>query len=98
MQEAQYRACSQIGRNAYATIGAGMCTAGSPWGTITAANSSDQVGRNLADHPISLVYGITDDPVYGYRGPLSTSGIESLRDGTFRQYRGACRMGPARAT
>lgn len=64
----------------------------SPWGNITAANSSDQVGRNLADHPISLVYGITDDPVYGYRGPLSTSGIESLRDGTFRQHRGAFRM------
>lgn len=64
----------------------------SPWGNITAANSSDQVGRNLADHPVSLVYGITDDPVYGYRGPLSTSGIEHLRDGAFRQYRGAFRM------
>lgn len=64
----------------------------SPWGNITAANSSDQVGRNLADHPVSLVYGITDDPIYGYRGPLSTSGIESLRDGQYRQYRGAFRM------
>jgi choline dehydrogenase-like flavoprotein len=64
----------------------------SPWGNITAANSSDQVGRNLADHPVSLVYGITDDPIYGYRGPLSTSGIESLRDGAFRQHRGAFRM------
>jgi glucose dehydrogenase len=64
----------------------------SPWGSNTAANRSDQVGRNLADHPISLVYGITDEPVYGYRGPLSTSGIESLRDGAFRQYRGAFRM------
>jgi choline dehydrogenase-like flavoprotein len=64
----------------------------SPFGRITVANSSGQVGQNLADHPVSLVYGITDEPVYGYRGPLSTSGIESLRDGAFRQYRGAFRM------
>ncbi len=64
----------------------------SPCGTITVANQSDQVGRNLADHPVSLVYGMTDEPVYGYRGPLSTSGVESLRDGPFRQFRGAFRM------
>lgn len=64
----------------------------SPCGTTTVANQSGQVGRNLADHPVSLVYALTDNPVYGYRGPLSTSGIESLRDGSFRQYRGAFRM------
>ena len=64
----------------------------SPWGTKTVANSSTQVGRNLADHPVSLVYALTDEPVYGYRGPLSTSGVESLRDGKFRSYRGAFRM------
>lgn len=64
----------------------------SPCGTITVANQSDQVGRNLADHPVSLVYGLTDQPVYGYRGPLSTSGVESLRDGAFRKFRGAFRM------
>lgn len=64
----------------------------SPCGTITVANQSDQVGRNLADHPVSLVYGLTDEPVYGYRGPLSTSGVESLRDGAFRRFRGAFRM------
>jgi choline dehydrogenase-like flavoprotein len=64
----------------------------SPCGTITVANQSDQVGRNLADHPTSLVYALTDNPVYGYRGPLSTSGVESLRDGGFRTYRGAFRM------
>ena len=61
-------------------------------GQPTVANQSDQVGRNLADHPVSLVYALTDQPVYGYRGPLSTSGIESLRDGEFRKYRGAFRM------
>ena len=64
----------------------------SPCGSITVANQSDQVGRNLADHPVSLVYALTDQPVYGYRGPLSTSGVESLRDGSFRTYRGAFRM------
>jgi glucose dehydrogenase len=64
----------------------------SPCGSFTVANQFDQVGRNLADHPVSLVYGLTDNPVYGYRGPLSTSGVESLRDGEFRKYRGAFRM------
>jgi choline dehydrogenase-like flavoprotein len=61
-------------------------------GQPTVANQSGQVGRNLADHPVSLVYALTDQPLYGYRGPLSTSGIESLRDGAFRTYRGAFRM------
>ena len=64
----------------------------SPCGSITVANQSGQVGRNLADHPVSLVYALVDNPVYGYRGPLSTSGVESLRDGDFRKYRGAFRM------
>jgi len=65
----------------------------SPWKTnTTVANTSDQVGRNLADHPVSLVYALVDDPVYPYRGPLATSGIESLRDGAFRSQRGCFRM------
>ena len=64
----------------------------SPCGSITAANQSDQVGRNLADHPVALVYARADAPMYQYRGPVSTSGMEQLRDGTFRKYRGAGRM------
>lgn len=64
----------------------------SPCGSITVANQSDQVGRNLADHPVALVYARADEPMYQYRGPLSTSGVETLRDGTFRKYRGAGRM------
>ncbi|MEI8599857.1 GMC family oxidoreductase [Shewanella sp. PP-Sp27a-2] len=32
------------------------------------------------------------DPVYGFRGPLSTAGIESLRDGAFRKDRAAYRI------
>ncbi len=48
------------------------------------ANSSDQVGRNLMDHIMYLGWGLSSDPIYPYRGPLSTSGIESLRDGDLR--------------
>ncbi|NER96593.1 MAG: GMC family oxidoreductase [Symploca sp. SIO1B1] len=56
------------------------------------ANSSGQVGRNLMDHVIYLSWGLTKDPVYPYRGPLSTSGIESVREGEFRKYRAAYRI------
>jgi glucose dehydrogenase len=56
------------------------------------ANSSDQVGRNLMDHPTQLSWALAKDPVYPYRGPLSTSGIENLRDGPFRRQRGAFRI------
>jgi choline dehydrogenase-like flavoprotein len=57
-----------------------------------AANSSDQVGRNLMDHPTQLSWALANDAVYPYRGPLSTSGIENLRDGEFRKIRGAFRI------
>lgn len=56
------------------------------------ANSSGQVGRNLSDHPTQLSWALTKDPVYPYRGPLSTSGIEMLRDGAFRSKRSAFRI------
>jgi choline dehydrogenase-like flavoprotein len=56
------------------------------------ANSSDQVGRNLMDHPTQLSYAQTIDPVGAYRAPLSTAGIEALRDGPFRSERGAFRI------
>ena len=56
------------------------------------ANSSDQVGRNLMDHPIQLNWALMSEPLYPYRGPLSTSGIESLRDGGFRSQRAAFRI------
>ncbi len=56
------------------------------------ANSSDQMGRNLMDHIMYLGWGLAKDPVFPYRGPLSTSGIESLRDGAFRSERAAYRI------
>jgi choline dehydrogenase-like flavoprotein len=48
------------------------------------ANSSDQVGRNLMDHPTVLSWGLAAEPVWPYRGPLSTAGIESTRAGAWR--------------
>ncbi len=52
-----------------------------------AANSSDQVGRNLMDHPYLYTWGYSskDKRVYPFRGPDTTSGMESLRDGKFRK-------------
>ena len=56
------------------------------------ANHSDQVGRNLMDHPTQLSWALSKDPLWPYRGPLSTSGIENLRDGSFRRRRPAFRI------
>lgn len=56
------------------------------------ANSSGQMGRNLMDHPLYLAWALAPAPVFGYRGPLATSGIESLRDGEFRSERAAFRI------
>jgi glucose dehydrogenase len=56
------------------------------------ANASDQVGRNLMDHPIQLSWALARDPVWPYRGPQSTSGIEGPRDGAFRRDRPASRI------
>lgn len=56
------------------------------------ANASDQVGRHLMDHPVQLSWALTKEPVWPYRGPISTSGIENLRDGAFRRERGAFRV------
>ncbi len=56
------------------------------------ANSSGLVGANLMDHPLYLAWALAPDPIFPYRGPLSTSGIESLRDGPFRKERAAFRI------
>lgn len=56
------------------------------------ANGSGQVGRNLMDHPTQLSWALANNPVFPFRGPLSTSGIENLRDGDFRRLRGAFRI------
>lgn len=56
------------------------------------ANSSGHVGQHLMDHPIYLSWALTDQQIFGYRGPLSTSGIESMRDGPFRSKHAAFRI------
>jgi choline dehydrogenase-like flavoprotein len=54
-----------------------------------AANSSDQVGRNLMDHMCFLTWGSFPEPVYPFRGPGSTTNISSFRDGNFRSLHSA---------
>jgi choline dehydrogenase-like flavoprotein len=55
-------------------------------------NSSGQVGRNLMDHPMYVPWGLLPQSAFPYRGPLSTSGIEDLRDGDFRKERASFRI------
>ena len=57
-----------------------------------AANSSDQVGRNLMDHPFLISWALADEPLGTFRGPGSTSGIETLRDGPYRADHAAFRV------
>jgi choline dehydrogenase-like flavoprotein len=54
------------------------------------ANSSDQVGRNLMDHPTLVTWGLTDEPVWPFRGPGATNTIPTFRDGPFRSEMAAC--------
>ena len=56
-----------------------------------AGNRSGQVGRNLMDHPYLYAWGTAPTRVYPFRGPDTTSGIESLRDGNFRKKHAAFR-------
>ena len=55
-----------------------------------AANSSDQVGRNLMDHMCLLTWGLLPKKAYPFRGPGSTTNIPTLRDGEFRKEHAAC--------
>ena len=56
------------------------------------ANTSDQVGKNLMDHLSKSTFGIAPDKLFPFRGPPSTSGIESFRDGDFRKTRAGFRI------
>ncbi len=49
------------------------------------SDDSGQLGRNFMDHPYLALYGLAPRPVYPFRGPDTTSGVESLRDGKFRE-------------
>ncbi|MBC2845074.1 GMC family oxidoreductase [Winogradskyella flava] len=56
------------------------------------ANSSDQVGRNLMDHAQGYVTALTNEKIYPFRGPLTTSGIDAFRDGEQRKELSAFRI------
>jgi choline dehydrogenase-like flavoprotein len=63
-----------------------------PHGVANRRDDKGSVGKYLMDHPLYLAWALTDKPVWGYRGPLSTAGIEVCRDGQFRRDRGAFRI------
>jgi choline dehydrogenase-like flavoprotein len=58
-----------------------------------AAKTSGQVGRNLMDHPYMLTWALMPEKEYvgPFRGPFSSSGIPSFRDGKFRNRHSAFR-------
>jgi choline dehydrogenase-like flavoprotein len=56
------------------------------------ANSSGQVGRNLMDHPQGAGGCLSPEPLFPFRGPPTTSGIDVFRDGAFRKDHAAFRM------
>jgi glucose dehydrogenase len=72
----------------------------SPWKDgLTVANSSNMVGRNLMDHICLVVWGNLKAengngyfPVFPYRGPMSTSGIETFRNTPQRSKTAAFRI------
>jgi choline dehydrogenase-like flavoprotein len=58
------------------------------------ANSSDNVGRHLMDHPTLLAWAEMpkDDPIGAFRGPGHTSGLECFRTGPGRRDRAPFRI------
>ncbi|MET4175924.1 choline dehydrogenase-like flavoprotein [Bradyrhizobium sp. LA6.1] len=64
----------------------------SPDGVANRKDGKGFVGKYLMDHPLYLAWALAPKPVWGYRGPLSTAGIEICRDGAFRRDRGAFRV------
>ncbi|WP_444997465.1 FAD-dependent oxidoreductase [Aliikangiella sp. IMCC44359] len=56
------------------------------------ANGSGVVGRYLMDHDVKITWAQLNTPLYPFRGPQSTCGVESLRSGNFRKNRAAYRI------
>jgi choline dehydrogenase-like flavoprotein len=56
------------------------------------ANRSGQVGRNLMDHPYPLIWATLAESVGTFRGPGSSAGIDTMRDGPFRATAAAFRV------
>ena len=56
------------------------------------AGGSGLVGKNLMDHPQGYGVGIFKEPLFTFRGPPTTSGIDVFRDGEFRKDSAAFRI------
>jgi choline dehydrogenase-like flavoprotein len=56
------------------------------------AQCSGMVGKNLMDHPQGYGVGVYTDPIFTFRGPPTTSGIDDYRDGDFRKDSAAFRI------
>lgn len=56
------------------------------------ANQSDQVGRNLMDHLQGQLAAVVPKPLFPYRGPPTTVGVDTFRDGAFRGSHAAFRL------
>jgi choline dehydrogenase-like flavoprotein len=56
-----------------------------------ASDPNSVIGKYLMDHPGSASYGLVPDPVYPFRGPSTTSQIDTTRDGPFRKWRAGFR-------
>ncbi len=52
-------------------------------------SSSGLVGKNLMDHPYLLTWGLMPEVTGTMRGPISTSGIGTFRQGSFRHKQAA---------
>jgi choline dehydrogenase-like flavoprotein len=63
-----------------------------PNGAANGRDGKGVIGKNLMDHPLYLAWALAPKPIWGYRGPLATAGIEVCRDGDFRRTRGAFRI------
>ena len=50
-----------------------------------ANKGNNEVGHNLMDHPFSYTWALATESMGSFRGPIQTSGIETLRDGAFRR-------------
>jgi choline dehydrogenase-like flavoprotein len=55
-------------------------------------SKSRPIGRYLMDHPFYISAATAREPIYPFRGPLVTGGIEVLRDGAFRSHHASFRV------
>lgn len=54
-------------------------------------NANKVLGKYLMDHPGSASYGLVPDAIFPFRGPSTTSQIDTTREGPFRKWRAGFR-------